>query len=233
VREVRFETDGVLGRQWLLRQAGIQTGQPLKAVDIFALKKRLERFGQVREATVQRIFPDALRVSLAERRPVLRVAVAGSDGRPEVLLVAADAQVYRGYGYASRTLRQLPFLEGETIAQSRSGAFLPLEGLHQLIRLVTEARTKHPRLYRDWFSVRLDGLREAGRHPLTFLTVRTRQGGRIVFAPSDFAEQFARLGRILPQARPGGLSAGERLDVSYEAPVLSLAADAPARGGPY
>ena len=48
----------------------VARGTPLLSVDLEAARQRLERLSWVRAASVRRVFPDALRVVIAEWRPV-------------------------------------------------------------------------------------------------------------------------------------------------------------------
>lgn len=72
---MRVERVDVVGRhhtpvQAVLDAVGVTRGSSLFAADLAAARKSLERLPWVRTATVRRIYPDALGVTLAERRPV-------------------------------------------------------------------------------------------------------------------------------------------------------------------
>ncbi len=72
---LRIERIEVEGRERTARRAVLEAlavtrGMPLLAVDLSAARARLERLPWVGTAGVRRVFPDALRVTLGERRPV-------------------------------------------------------------------------------------------------------------------------------------------------------------------
>jgi len=65
----------VLGRdntptEAVLGALGLHRGEPLIAIDLESARSRLEAIGWVRRATVERRWPDTIRVRLEERRPL-------------------------------------------------------------------------------------------------------------------------------------------------------------------
>ncbi|MGF1483914.1 MAG: cell division protein FtsQ/DivIB [Opitutales bacterium] len=230
--DFQFETDGVLSRDWVLRTLRLDRGLSVEAIDIFAVKRMLEREGQVHLAVVERLPSGPLRIRLEERRPVFRLGLINSLGQQEIVLVSGDGHVYRGSGYATSALRKLPFLRDEIVDLAPGGGFLPLNGLLPATQLWQEARVRHPRLARHWHSLRRVGDLVAGAHPEAFIEVHTFSGAIIVFRPSVFSAQLERLEEVLLQARPSGLRHGDRLDLSFREPVLRVAGNQLQRG-PY
>ncbi|MGF1449940.1 MAG: hypothetical protein ACFB20_11045 [Opitutales bacterium] len=223
VESLQFETDGVLTREWLLRTLRLDLQAPGEAQDIFALKRALESQGQVRRAVVEQVPNGPLRFRLEERRPVFRLALLDDNGQPDILLVAGDGHLYRGDGYAQARLRDLPFLADETVELDPLGSMLPLEGLYPLTHLLAEARKRFPRLARQWHSFRREGDLQRGLHPEAFIEVTTFSGGQLIFRPRGFVMQLERLEEVLLQVRPSGLRKGERLDLSFREPYLTVA----------
>lgn len=78
-------------RDELAEEAGIVPGQPILAVDLDAVRARVERLAWVREAAVTRSLPDTITIRVAERRPLALWQHGGEyrlvDGRGNVIMV--------------------------------------------------------------------------------------------------------------------------------------------------
>ena len=79
VSTLDYSTSGVLSQQWV--QDFIGFGAENFEPDVKQLQKKLEDTVQVRQASLERIWPDILKIRLVEEEPVARVAVALPDGR--------------------------------------------------------------------------------------------------------------------------------------------------------
>jgi cell division protein FtsQ len=80
----------------ILRAAALPKGAPLFAVDLDAARKRIEQVGWVRSASVMRLYPDSILISIDERH---LVAVWQDNGRVAVIdtggVVAPEASPAR------------------------------------------------------------------------------------------------------------------------------------------
>ena len=68
-----------LSREKLMFIAGIRDNEYYFAIDINLIKERLESYALVREAVVEKVFPDTLKIVLRERIP-LALSIGESDG---------------------------------------------------------------------------------------------------------------------------------------------------------
>jgi len=231
VGSIAFETDGLLTGRWLREQWSLTGREAFSDIDIFALRDELESAGQVKKAVVERVFPDELHVVIEEHRPVLRLAVRGRDGRPELLLVSETGVVYRGSGYNAQTLERLPYLAGVR-PRRVDGHYRPIEGLEPVVRLLKVVRGEYPQLYRDWKVVSCADYDARPAFPGSVIRVKTHGLIELVFAPADFQRQLDRLERIFVRASSQGLGRIERIDLSLEQPVLAVAEGKRPRAGP-
>lgn len=208
-----FETDGVLTRQWLWEQLPFGKGVPLMEIDIVALDAALERVGQVRSATVRRVFPSALQVSLQERCPVLRIRVADQKGQTHEWLIAEDGEVFEGEGYPRATLERLPYLGG--VHLKREGTrYVPLEGVPVVAHLLAEACERVPEFYKGWRVVLLDDFQGRSEVQWASIRVRTDNMGELIFRTNDFAQQLQRLRTLVANIPPDQLGRVERIDLT-------------------
>lgn len=70
VEEVLLEGRQNAPRLQILNAVAVQRGDPLLSVDLKDIRKRLEAIAWVREATVQRHWPDRIHIQVSERRPI-------------------------------------------------------------------------------------------------------------------------------------------------------------------
>ncbi|MGB0415981.1 MAG: cell division protein FtsQ/DivIB [Coraliomargarita sp.] len=212
ISKILFDTDGVLPDGWLSSVVDLQPGMSLMDADIHSLKARLEMEGQVESASVERVFPSALRINITERSPVMRLAVAMADGRARQRIVAMDGSVYDGIGYSRAAMNSLPFVQPY---QHSNGSYTPMLGIERVGELLNMTRQSQPVLFSTWQVVSLEhysgDLDMAGQ----IIEVRSKLVPRILFSASmDFGRQLDRLEYILRYVKQQGNPSMERIDLS-------------------
>ncbi len=215
IREVEIETDGSLNRVWLLKQLELDAEANLLSVDIVALKSKLERIGQVESAEVERRFPDTLAIAVTERQPILRLLARRANGQKLLLFVDAKGVVFEGDQIDPAVARYLPFIDGVALKRQGSG-FAPLTGIGPAVKLLHEAKTLAPHLYRTWRVVSLEKAPE--------IIIKSKTAKVIKFTgDKEFGPQLGRLDYILDHY-PADLSqqlAQVDLTLSDQVPVKS------------
>ncbi len=212
IERIVFDTDGVLPDKWLGSVIRLPRGTTMMEVDIHAIKASLESELQVVSASVERVFPGTLRISVREREPIMRMAVEGPDGRPEQRIVARDGTIYRGVGYPRSALASLPFLQPH---QRSDGSIRPLRGIERVAELLREARQHYPEFYSTWQVVSLENYSGDASLFGEVIQVRSRHIPQIIFgASADFGMQLDRLEVILEHVRDRGNPSIERVDLS-------------------
>lgn len=214
VRDVVLITDGVLSQEWLAKTLAIPANASLMELDLFALRDRLLKRGQVAAADLRREFPDTLVVSLQERAPVLRAIVQETGVGPRSLLIARDGVVYEGIGYETLMTNALPFLDGVKLSRGPAG-FDPVEGMAEVGDMISAAQNNAPHLFRSWRVVSLARLRDYDE-----IVVRTREIPEIVFnRRKDFTRQLARLDYIVDYTRVQSEAEVRKVDLSIGSQV--------------
>jgi len=209
IRDIVLITDGVLSQEWVQEALALPTGTSLMELDLFALKDRLLRHGQVAAADLRREFPDTLVVTLQERAPVLRAIVQETGVNPRSLLVARDGVAYEGTGYDSLMVNALPFLDGVKLVRSRDG-FMPVDGMAEVGDMISAAQNNAPHLFRSWRVVSLARLRDYNE-----IVIRSRDIPEIVFnRREDFTRQLARLDYIVDYTRTQSEATVQKVDLS-------------------
>lgn len=212
LQRIFFQTDGALPDEWLSRTVELRIGMNLMEIDIHGLKERLEGMGQVQSATVERVFPDSLRIIIKERVPVFRLAVQMRDGTIKQQVVGEDGTVYDGIGYSRSSLRRLPFLRPYLHGD---GSYLPMLGIPEVVAMLRLAEQEHPDVFRTWEVVSLEHYSGEAWLPGQVIEVRTKLVPRILFGASkDFGLQLNRLAYILDKVKSSGNPSMERIDLS-------------------
>ena len=212
ITRILFETDGMLPDQWLSSAIRLRTGMSLMEADIHALKLELESQGQVKAASVARVFPSDLKISIEERSPSLRMAVSGADGKPTMKLVARDGTIYQGIGYPKTMLQNLPYVQPY---RGPEGKHLPMRGIERVAELLDYARENNPRLFQTWKVVSLEFYTGDLELPGQIIEIRSSWAPRILFsAGKDYDQQFDRLNYILRYVQERGNPSIKRIDLS-------------------
>jgi len=211
IEKILFESNGVLPDVWLSSVVDLKPGMSLMDADIHSLKRRLEGQGQVKAASVERVFPNALKIDIQERIPVMRMAVA-SGGQTKHRIVSRTGVLYDGIGYSRSALRSLPYIQPY---QHPNGKYLPLQGIERVADLLELARQTRPKQFSTWQVVNLTHFSGDLEIPGQIIEIRTRLVPRVIFSASrDFAQQLDRLDYILRFVKERGNPSMERIDLS-------------------
>jgi len=214
IARVLFDTDGVLPSRWLGSVIEIRRDTLLMEVNIHALKEQLESQGQVKSASVERQFPDALKIEVREHEPVLRMRVAGREGRPELRIVSRDGTIYEGVGYPEATLNQLPYVSPYVHPE---GGIRPLRSIDRVAELLEVARRTQPNFFSTWQLVSLEHFSGDSEMPGEIIEVRTTMIPRLIFGLNlDFAQQLDRLSVIMRYVQERGNPKLKRVDLSLK-----------------
>lgn len=223
IKAIQFNTDGVLSAKWFSQIHAIKKGQTLMEVDIFALKQKLESFGQIREAQVDRIFPATLRVQINEVEPVFRVRVPSSVQKYRDMLVSKDGEIFEGFDYPSITMKQLPFIVPSSISKDDTG-FKPVEEVKQLYPLVKLAKSFYPKIFSTWKVISYKNIGSGSLGIGGFVYVRSSLVDKIIFRPKEYEMQMDRLSLALRTTLESGIKHLGVVDVSLDSTaVLQLA----------
>jgi len=229
IRQVVFESNGVLTPDWFARTFELVPHITLMETDIFALKTRLEEVAQIRFATVSRIFPYRLEVVIEERLPVLRARIRAVGGGTREVLVSDDGAVYTGVGYPTSMIDHLPYLGGVRFVENEHG-IKPVSGIDTVSRLLSAARDIFPEIYATWKVISCEGFSGDVSDPNGTIRVRSTRVREILFAPKLFDQQLFHLDRVLDYSanrridvlKRVDLSLGDQVAVEYFADPLTL-----------
>ncbi len=107
LKEIKTHTPGKLPPSILIEWSGVRTGENLFALDLDAVRRKLERNSVVRSATVRRQLPGTLYLSITERMPIARMGQV--EGRMNWLMDEEGVVIQKSF-----QAKHLPFLLGVT-----------------------------------------------------------------------------------------------------------------------
>lgn len=131
ITSIALDGEHEVGRAGILALADIDDSSSLLCLDAASARSALTRNPWIADATVLKLYPGRLQISVTERTPI---ALWQKDGR--ISVVAADGTVLQGFD-GSR-FSGLPLVVGEGAARSARD-FLDVVGRYPLIRDTIEA----------------------------------------------------------------------------------------------
>ena len=214
VEKIIFNTDGVLPNSWLNKVIELRRDTNMMEADIHAMKQQLEAHRQVKSASVERQFPNILKISIEEYEPVMRMRVLGSNDQVQLRIISRSGTIYRGEGYSEAKLNELPFLQPY---QYPGGGVIPLRGIEQVAELLDLTRRNQPNFYKSLKLVSLEDYSGYSDMLGDVIEVRTTIVPRVIFGlNTDFSQQIDRLGLILQYLKSRNNPALKRIDLSLQ-----------------
>lgn len=218
-----IQTDGVLPKPWIEFRMGLEQNLGLMQIDMNKLKQELTRFPQIKDAFIERRFPNTLCVKVQERFPVFRIKVKDVDGQSEFLMVDDEGFVFRNIKFPESVVSQLPFLAGVDLHKSDKG-FHPIDAVPLLAELLHVARTQFPEMSRGWNVIFADQLIRAETFTEGYIRVRSTSVPEILFRPENFPEQLEKLEYILDSEGGPTVSSISRVNLSLlDQPTVEFA----------
>jgi cell division septal protein FtsQ len=226
IQSIEYTTNGVLTKNWILQQTALNKKADIMDISIFDLKNQLEANTQIKKATIERVFPASIRISIQERVPALRVAIQKDrQAKPSIFLISKEGFIYEGACYPDYVLKKLPFADGIRIQKSGKD-FELIRGMPVISELLYKAYTYKPHLYANWKIVSLKKFDPDSMQNWSVIKIVTRDDKEITFAADAFMEQLEHLDHIL-QVVPGHqLAAMKSIDLSLKGEVTVQFLDA-------
>ena len=211
IKQIDFKTDGYITGKWLNEFLRIPAKSKLSDINIFALKQALESMGQIKSATIERVYPDILRILITEYKPFMRVAIK-IDYQVRLYAMSPDGVFFRPVCIPDKTLASMPFLEGymPVFEDNEPMRYKNAERLNEFLNI---SRKALPQEAAGWRSINVS---EIDSLTLPLITVTRIDGGSIIFAPQDYEKQLDRLEYILRYAKEKPLNKIERIDLSLK-----------------
>lgn len=216
IKRIEFKTDGLVSAKWLNDFLKIPVNSKLNAINIFAVKGALESLSQISSASVERAYPDALKITLTERKPFMKLFTEVS-GEPRIFIMTLDGEFFEPACVSPEMIDAMPKLEG--FAPKFAGRTPQKFASAPIVAQFLNSAYEHvPNEARNW--KRID-VSEIDSITLPLIKVITDTDIEIIFAPKGYKKQFDRLEYILRYQKENPLTVIKRIDLSIKgwAPV--------------
>jgi hypothetical protein len=194
IQHIEIETDGILPRAQLRACAGVNIGDNLLALDLGRIQRDLEYLPWIRNAAVERVRPQTLRIRVTEREPIAQAVLfepPGADGRPREVIFYFDAEGYVMLPLEAHRLEAstfgfdtLPMLTGVAGVDLRPGRPVEFPQIRAALQLIN-----------DFSRSAMLGLVDVTAVDLSvpqLLQVSTGQGAVIMFGTDNLEKQLWR-----------------------------------------
>lgn len=186
ISRVVVQADFDIERQTLLDLAGLDGTRYYFGLQPDSVVSRLEEHPLIKSASVERVFPNTVRLELLRRRALV-VAVMNQGGRSVPLAVDETGMIYDSGGHLAN--RDAPVLSGIGFEGDVVGSRLP-SGLDPLLRSLHELRVSSPEIYGLISELRVQNRGTGGFDVLMYtkgFRVPVRMGNTIDKSTSTYA----------------------------------------------
>jgi len=201
ITQVQVESDGHLSHEQIVNLTNIKIGQSVFTVDLQQVKRDLELDPLIERAEVTRELPGRIHIAVTERVPLAQICVqpygnGRSNLRPIVFYVDKYGVIMQAY--ALKTPKPLPALTGVRLSDIRVGKPIQSPQVFAALQLIKELELSR-------VGVRLEPERiDLSRADA--LTIVTKNGETISFAPDKTSQGLRRLGIIMADAERNGVA---------------------------
>ncbi|MFP4373632.1 MAG: cell division protein FtsQ/DivIB [Spirochaetaceae bacterium] len=143
ITQISVESEIALADDELLRLAGLRNTPAYFAVDAADVARNIETHPSVRAATVEKVFPNRLEISIAARKPLL-VTLAVTETGSVPVAVDDEGVVFEMNGNVADV--DLPVVSGIRFEKFSPGVQLP-SMLHEFLSDIRRVKMEHPELF--------------------------------------------------------------------------------------
>jgi len=200
LKHLETHLNGIMTQEELVALTGFSMGKNLFRLDLDEAERKLTSISEVRAASVERILPDTIRISLDRRIPVFLIAGSGVDEGAETFLPGKSFLCDRDgvIMHAARLDQEfinLPVLYGVDRVEASLGKRLENERLAFAIRL-QEALSKIPE---ESFKIRSIDVSKSYA-----AVVKDASNALFTFGNNDLPSQLERLRKLLAHCQETG-----------------------------
>ncbi|HYE30023.1 MAG TPA: FtsQ-type POTRA domain-containing protein [Methylomirabilota bacterium] len=193
LKRLDIRSNGLIPAAQIQKWARVKEGDNLLALDLSQIKRNLELVPLVEHAGIERLFPDTLRIFVAERRPIAQVrayqTTAGQTGMaPQLFYLDRDGYVLLPLEQQAEAWRRLgesiPHISGINADLLRPGRQITAIEVRSALEFI-ERFKKSPLARREL-------LRNIDLSEKQAMRVSTSSGAEVSLALQDFQGQLAR-----------------------------------------
>lgn len=198
LRSLRFSSDGTITGRWLAKALAIKKNVLLSEIDVFALKKRLLEFSQIRDACIEKQFPNSISIKVNERHPLLKFVIK-NNGREELLFVdSQDGSIFMAACMPKSLILATPYTELKLEKSKKSPLGIRgVEGIKAVEHLIKTLRIEYPEIYGQIRKFSLKKYDHRSGATWSRMEVFLKNGQIIEFSPRDIDVQLLNLDYLM------------------------------------
>jgi len=193
--------------------------EDLASVNPFLIKNTLEANGQIKEAKVEKDFPNTLKVQITERLPVLMLAALDAENEVSFWSIDKEGVVYRPFDLQRMKALKLPFVEGLEIEKIEDGV-TRIDGIGKVHYLLELLKKDAYEVFNDVKSVSLLHYNRGEPELGALIILRGTQVKKMIFGVENFEYQVIKLIGVLSVAGKIQLSSKNVIDLSYSGDAI-------------
>ncbi len=178
LKKISVDSEVSLSDSDILSIARIDAGEYFYNINVLEIKERLENYPEVRKASVEKIFPDKLKIYLFKREAVA-LSVLKIDEKSFPLVIDNNGIVFAGGEDLDNW--NLPILTGIRFATVELGMELP-DALKPLLEDLNTLKRDDPSLFNLLSEIKIEKRGEKGFDLILFLNsypIRARIGNKL------------------------------------------------------
>jgi cell division protein FtsQ len=195
LRVVDAQLDDLMSKDEALRLSGLTLGTNIFRLDLGAAEQAFRKIDQIKTVTIERDWPDTIRIKLTKRVPVAWLAKAGDNfSADRALLLDTDGGTMKPYRVEPEYWR-MPVIFATDPALIQQGDVLAVADLKSALDLLT-ARAARPN---SLLSIRSIDITKGYA-----LEVIDASKAKLTFSPQDPGTQLDRVQKLLENCRETG-----------------------------
>jgi hypothetical protein len=198
LRSIQYTSDGTVTKRWLTRVLAIKKNTPISEIDIFALKNRLLEFTQIRDACVEKRFPDSIAIKINERHPLLKFAIESEKGKTLLFVDSHDGSIFQAACMPKSSILTTPYAELNLEKSKKSPLGIgEIRGIESVKYLIGALKGEHPEIYEQIGKFSLKKYDHRSKATWSRIGAFLKNGLVIEFSPRNIDTQLLRLDYLM------------------------------------
>lgn len=218
LQQLSYATDGALTEAWFMEHVSVPWQKDLLSIDLKKLQKNILQFSQIKSAEIQRQFPNALKISLIERKPCAKLLIA-YKGQRKLFLVDESGKLFKPINYKKAFVRQIP-----TLADIPSNLFSKgnIVGFLAVSELINFLKNNAPDLLQHAQCISLKHFDPYLEQKWQVVDIRLQAKFTLQFPLHDMDDGLKKLKTILRSLSPQQRKSLKKINVALTHPTIEF-----------
>lgn len=198
LRSIQLTSDGTIAKHWLAKVLDIKKNTPISEIDIFALKKRLLEFSQIRDVCIEKHFPDSIAIKINERHPLLKFVIKCENGEKLLFIDSHDGSIFQAACMPKSLILATPYAEVNLEKSKESPLGVKeIQGIESVAHLANALKAEYPEIYGQIRKFSLKKYDHRSGAKWSRIGILLKSGLVIEFSPRDIDIQLLHLDYLM------------------------------------